>query len=127
MAERHDQALPALHAALREALVAADDHPLLQRPLASEPEALLPYLLRNDSPVLSAARPLVEGLLGRFAPQGDHQHARLVEEGLVHPHYPAPWGRGAGPLEQLVIEEELDRAGVRRAATSSSRSGSSPR
>ena len=29
------------------------------------------------------------------------------------PHLPAPWGRGAGPLEQLVIAEEMKHAGLR--------------
>jgi alkylation response protein AidB-like acyl-CoA dehydrogenase len=39
---------------------------------------------------------------------------RLVETGYVMPHWPRPWGRGALPVEQLVIEEELARAGVVR-------------
>ena len=30
------------------------------------------------------------------------------------PHWPPPWGRGASPLEQLVIDEELAAAGVAR-------------
>ena len=30
------------------------------------------------------------------------------------PHWPAPWGRSASPLEQLVIDEELTAAGVLR-------------
>ena len=29
------------------------------------------------------------------------------------PHLPRPWGRGAGPLEQLVIAEEMRAAGLR--------------
>jgi alkylation response protein AidB-like acyl-CoA dehydrogenase len=37
----------------------------------------------------------------------------LVDSGYLVPHWPMPWGRGAGVLEQLVIEEEL--AGVERA------------
>lgn len=41
---------------------------MLRRLLDSEPEALLPHLLANDSPVLSAALPVVEALLARFAP-----------------------------------------------------------
>ena len=31
----------------------------------------------------------------------------LVDSGYLVPHWPKPWGRGAGVLEQLVIEEEL--------------------
>ena len=36
----------------------------------------------------------------------------LAEAGLVAPHYPAPWGLGADPALQLVVDEELTRAGV---------------
>lgn len=47
----------------------------------------------------------------------DHPKASardLAESGYVAPHWPAPYGLGADPLEQLIIDEELDRAGVRR-------------
>jgi alkylation response protein AidB-like acyl-CoA dehydrogenase len=39
---------------------------------------------------------------------------QLAEEGLVAPHWPAPWGRGADPTEQLIVDDELARAGVHR-------------
>ena len=42
------------------------------------------------------------------------QRAAIAEAGLIMPHWPAPWGRGASPLEQLVIDEELAVAGVLR-------------
>ncbi len=42
------------------------------------------------------------------------QRAAIAEAGLIMPHWPAPWGRGASPLEQLVIDEELAAAGVLR-------------
>jgi alkylation response protein AidB-like acyl-CoA dehydrogenase len=45
---------------------------------------------------------------------GDSQRAALAEAGLIMPHWPQPWGRGASPLEQLVIDEELAAAGVLR-------------
>ena len=38
----------------------------------------------------------------------------LAESGYVAPHWPRPWGLGADPVSQLVIDEELRRAGVRR-------------
>jgi alkylation response protein AidB-like acyl-CoA dehydrogenase len=38
----------------------------------------------------------------------------LAEQGLVAPHWPAPWGLGADPTHQLIVDEELRRAGVRR-------------
>jgi len=42
------------------------------------------------------------------------QRQRLIETGYVMPHWPEPWGREAGALEQLVIDEEFARAGVNR-------------
>ncbi|HXW39201.1 MAG TPA: acyl-CoA dehydrogenase family protein, partial [Acidimicrobiales bacterium] len=36
------------------------------------------------------------------------------ESGYVAPHWPEPWGLGAGPVDQLVIDDELERAGVVR-------------
>jgi 3-oxochol-4-en-24-oyl-CoA dehydrogenase len=38
----------------------------------------------------------------------------LAERGLVAPHWPRPWGLGADPAAQLVIDEELRGASVRR-------------
>ncbi|HEX3793104.1 MAG TPA: acyl-CoA dehydrogenase [Acidimicrobiales bacterium] len=37
----------------------------------------------------------------------DQQHGELVRSGYLVPHFPKPYGRGAGPVEQLVIDEEL--------------------
>ena len=37
-----------------------------------------------------------------------------METGLLAPHWPAPWGRSADPLDQLVIDEELAAVGVVR-------------
>jgi alkylation response protein AidB-like acyl-CoA dehydrogenase len=39
---------------------------------------------------------------------------QLAEGGYVVPHWPPPFGRGADPVSQLVIDDELHRAGVRR-------------
>ena len=39
---------------------------------------------------------------------------QLAEAGYVVPHWPRPWGLDADPIEQLVIDEELKAAGVRR-------------
>ncbi len=38
----------------------------------------------------------------------------LAEAGLVAPHWPAPWGRGADLAYRLLIDDELSRAGVTR-------------
>jgi alkylation response protein AidB-like acyl-CoA dehydrogenase len=39
---------------------------------------------------------------------------QLAEQGLVAPHWPPPWGLGADPTHQLIVDEELRRAGVNR-------------
>jgi alkylation response protein AidB-like acyl-CoA dehydrogenase len=39
---------------------------------------------------------------------------QLAAAGYVVPHWPPPWGLGADPAHQLIIDDELDRAGVRR-------------
>ncbi|MEL7210931.1 MAG: acyl-CoA dehydrogenase family protein, partial [Actinomycetota bacterium] len=40
----------------------------------------------------------------------------LVEAGYVVPHWPEPWGLDADPMHQLIIDDELRRAGVSRPA-----------
>ncbi|MFZ0250979.1 MAG: acyl-CoA dehydrogenase [Acidimicrobiales bacterium] len=42
------------------------------------------------------------------------QRDAMIETGYVMPHWPKPWGRDAGAVEQLVIEQEFAAAGVRR-------------
>jgi len=37
----------------------------------------------------------------------DKRRDYLVDSGYLVPHWPKPWGRGAGVLEQLAIEEEF--------------------
>lgn len=38
----------------------------------------------------------------------------LAEAGYVAPHWPPPWGLGADPIHQLIVDDELRAAGVRR-------------
>ena len=44
----------------------------------------------------------------------DQQRARMIETGYVMPNWPKPYGRAAGAIEQLVIEQEFAAAGTRR-------------
>jgi alkylation response protein AidB-like acyl-CoA dehydrogenase len=44
------------------------------------------------------------------------QRTELIESGYAMPHWPEPWGRDAGAIEQLVIEQEFAAAGVKRPA-----------
>jgi len=44
----------------------------------------------------------------------EKRQVALAEAGLQAPHWPAPYGRGSGPAEQLLIDEEMAAAGVER-------------
>jgi alkylation response protein AidB-like acyl-CoA dehydrogenase len=58
----------------------------------------------------------IRGLVAQVvaAEGGAGKRRALVETGLLTPHWPAPYGRGSGPVEQLVIDEELAAAGIFR-------------
>jgi len=45
--------------------------------------------------------------------QGEQRRA-LVDAGLLTPHWPSPWGRDAGAVEQLVIDEICAEVGLHR-------------
>jgi 3-oxochol-4-en-24-oyl-CoA dehydrogenase len=47
----------------------------------------------------------------------DKRRDYLVDSGYLVPHWPKPWGRGAGVLEQLAIEEEFGAPGGMSAAS----------
>ena len=62
----------------------------------------------------AAVRDQVRAELAAIAAAPRAEQARLLAAGgWVTPHLPAPWGRAASPLEQLVIAEELRSAGLR--------------
>ncbi|MDT5391636.1 MAG: 3-oxochol-4-en-24-oyl-CoA dehydrogenase [Mycobacterium sp.] len=44
----------------------------------------------------------------------EKRQVALAESGLMAPHWPTPYGRAASPAEQLVIDQELEAAGVKR-------------
>ena len=64
-------------------------------------------------PVRDAVRAFADSIAG--LDKAD-QRAKLVETGYAMPHWPAPWGRDAGAVEQLVIQQEFERAGIERPA-----------
>ncbi|GAB2857450.1 acyl-CoA dehydrogenase [Actinocorallia aurea] len=63
--------------------------------------------LSDDDPAFRAE---VAGVIARAA-DGEGR-ALLAAEGLVAPHFPAPYGRAATPAQQIVIAQEYERAGV---------------
>ncbi|HEX6421232.1 MAG TPA: acyl-CoA dehydrogenase family protein [Acidimicrobiales bacterium] len=61
----------------------------------------------DDDPRRRAVR---DWLAAHPSPSG----RQLAEAGLVAPHWPRPWGLDADPVHQLVVDDELRRAGVSR-------------
>jgi hypothetical protein len=57
---------------------------------------------------------IADAAAGVAALAEDKRQAELAETGLLAPHWPPPHGRGAGPAEQLLIDQELAAAGVTR-------------
>ncbi|TMR07484.1 acyl-CoA dehydrogenase [Actinomadura soli] len=64
------------------------------------------------------ARPLRERIRAEIAELAaitgkDELYRRLGDEGWTAPHLPGPWGRAAGPVEQILIQQELKAAKVK--------------
>src|SRR5260221_3081718 len=60
-------------------------------------------------------REVVREFIGRIRDLGeDARRKAMIEAGYVMPNWPEPWGRDAGAVEQLVIEQEFAAAGIRR-------------
>ncbi|WP_433472075.1 acyl-CoA dehydrogenase [Spirillospora sp. CA-142024] len=64
------------------------------------------------------ARPLRERIRAEIAELAatedkDALAAKLGDEGWTVPHFPKPWGREAGPVEQILIQQELKAAKVK--------------
>ena len=71
--------------------------------------------LRIDLSGVEGLRPEIAEAVAEVAalPEAQRQTA-LAEAGLLAPHWQAPYGRGASPAEQLLIDQEMSAAGVVR-------------
>jgi len=58
-----------------------------------------------------------------LAEHPEPDNATLHEGGYIVPHWPAPYGLGADPMHQLIIDDELKRAGVTRTSVSTNAIG----
>ncbi|MCR1781449.1 acyl-CoA dehydrogenase family protein [Nocardioides carbamazepini] len=65
----------------------------------------------RDEAVRPEARATAERIAALAAGE---RRAALVDTGYLTPHWPAPYGLGADPATQIVIDQELGRAGVVR-------------
>ncbi|RAV15138.1 acyl-CoA dehydrogenase [Mycolicibacterium sp. GF69] len=71
--------------------------------------------LRIDLESVADLRPEIASAVTEIAAlPAERQQAALADAGLQAPHWPKPYGRGAGPAEQLLIDQELAAAGVTR-------------
>jgi 3-oxochol-4-en-24-oyl-CoA dehydrogenase len=64
-------------------------------------------------PIRDEVRAFAEQIRGLDA---DAQKTALIDSGYAMPHWPRPWGRDAGAIEQLVVEQEFGAAGIKRPA-----------
>ncbi len=62
-------------------------------------------------PIRTAVREVIDQVRDLDEPA---RRAALIKSGYVMPHWPKPWGRDAGAIEQLVIEQEFAAAGIKR-------------
>ena len=80
---------------------------------ADDVQALSAAGVRRDNavdlpPEAEEFRRAVGTFLEEYGPAAPADRRRLlVDSGYLASHWPRPWGRAAGPVEQLVIEQEL--------------------
>jgi alkylation response protein AidB-like acyl-CoA dehydrogenase len=71
--------------------------------------------LHIDLDSVEHLKPEIASLVAEVAAQPvEKRQIALAEAGLQAPHWPRPWGREASPAEQLLIDQELAKAGVER-------------
>ena len=79
---------------------------------AGERRSLTVELPPEAEPLRAEVREFVDDLRTH---ERSEWRRRLADAGYLAPHWPRPWGRNASPVEQLVIDQELRAARVRRA------------
>ncbi len=67
-------------------------------------------------PEAEALRAELDALISSIAAIEDpvERQRALADHGLLAPHWPSPWGRDAGAIEQLVIDQACAEAGLKR-------------
>jgi alkylation response protein AidB-like acyl-CoA dehydrogenase len=71
--------------------------------------------LHVDVDDVDGIRPEIAAVVADIAALPEEKRkVALAESGLLAPHWPKPHGRAATPAEQLVIDEELEAAGIVR-------------
>jgi 3-oxochol-4-en-24-oyl-CoA dehydrogenase len=71
--------------------------------------------LHVDLGAVEDLRPEIASAVAEVAAlPAEKQQVALADAGLLAPHWPRPYGREAGPAEQLLIDQEMAAAGVTR-------------
>ena len=96
--------------AIDDPVAAADLVDLIRAGVSRPKTVSLPPEAEQYRPEAAAVAARIKDL------SADEQRTILIETGYVMPHWPKPYGRQAGPIEQLVIEQEFSKAGVKRPA-----------
>jgi alkylation response protein AidB-like acyl-CoA dehydrogenase len=67
-------------------------------------------------PEAEALRAEIDALVASIVAVEDpaDRQVALADNGLLAPHWPSPWGRDAGAVEQLVIDQACAEAGLKR-------------
>ncbi len=109
----HDAHLFLRRAAATEAVIdpqaaARSTCDLVRRGVARERNIDLPP---EAEAIRDEVRSFASTLTGLDAKQ---QLLQMIDDRYAMPHWPAPWGRDAKAVEQLVIEQEFAAAGVKR-------------
>jgi 3-oxochol-4-en-24-oyl-CoA dehydrogenase len=95
--------------ALLDAGKAAEDLVELTRKGVTRSKAI--ELPPEAEEIRTEVRAFAESIKGLSAAE---QRTKLIETGYVMPNWPKPFGRAAGAVEQLVIEQEFEAAGIKR-------------
>jgi alkylation response protein AidB-like acyl-CoA dehydrogenase len=95
--------------ALLDARTAAEDLVALTRKGVVREKAI--ELPPEAEAIRTEVRAFAESIKGLSA---EEQRDKLIETGYVMPNWPKPYGRDAGAIEQLVIEQEFGAAGIKR-------------
>ncbi|QYC43562.1 (R)-benzylsuccinyl-CoA dehydrogenase [Nonomuraea coxensis DSM 45129] len=94
--------------ALSDRMLAGDPGPWAEQvtglAVAGVRRAMEPDLPEEAAAVRDAVRAEAESLR---AEEPEARKARFAREGWIMPYLPKPWGRGASPLEQVIIHQEF--------------------
>jgi alkylation response protein AidB-like acyl-CoA dehydrogenase len=111
----HDAHLYLKRATALRSLIGGGPHPWRRRTLQLARQGARRTLAVDLPAEADPIRDEIRAELADIAAHDKDEWRRLLaDRGYLAPHWPTPWGRDASAVEQLVIDEEMHRAHVRR-------------